>query len=105
MNKKRDKIIYSAFTENNTHDFKLYEKSIGSTISGDKKVQADKGYQGIANLHTNNETSKKKKKPKGGQLTDAESKENGRISRERIVIENINVKIKVFKVALSKYHN
>ena len=56
----------------------------------------DSGYQGIADIHANSETPKKK--PKGGELTKEEKAENRRISRERILIENINAKFKVFKV-------
>ena len=85
------------------HDFKLYEQSIGSAVSCDKKVQCDSGYQGILKLHKNSETPKKK--PKGGELTADEKHENRRISRERILIENINAKIKVFKVTSTKYRN
>jgi len=55
------------------------------------------------NLHKNSETPKKK--PKGGELTAEEKAENRRISRERILIENINAKIKVFKIAAVKYRN
>jgi len=55
------------------------------------------------NLHKNSEIPKKK--PKGGELTAAEKAENRRISRERILIENINAKIKVFKITAVKYRN
>ena len=34
--------------EGGTHNFKMYEQDIGSAISSNKKVQTDKGYQGIA---------------------------------------------------------
>jgi len=54
-------------------------------------------------LHKNSETHKKK--PKGGELSDDEKAENRRISRERILIENINAKIKVFKITSNKYRN
>jgi len=54
-------------------------------------------------LHINSETPKKK--PKGGELTAEEKEENRRISRERILIENINAKIKVFKITSNKYRN
>jgi len=54
-------------------------------------------------LHKNSETPKKK--PKGGKLTADEKAENRRISRERILIENINAKIKVFKITANKYRN
>ena len=63
----------------------------------------DSGYQGISAIHKNSETPKKK--PKGGELTQEEKFENRRISRERILIENINAKIKVFKIMANKYRN
>ena len=65
--------------------------------------QADSGYQGISEFHKNSETPKKK--PKGGNLTDEEKRENRRISKERILIENINAKIKVFKIMKYPYSN
>jgi hypothetical protein len=67
------------------------------------KTQADSGYQGILAVHKNSETPKKK--PKGGELTQEEKLENRRISRERILIENVNAKIKVFKIMANKYRN
>ena len=67
------------------------------------KEQADSGYQGIVNIHKNSETPKKK--PKGSDLTDEEKRNNRRISRERILIENINAKIKVFKIMKYPYRN
>ena len=67
------------------------------------KKQADSGYQGITEFHQNSET--KKKKPKGGKLTAEEKRENRRISRERILIENINAKIKVLKNMKYPYRN
>jgi len=54
-------------------------------------------------LHKNSETPKKK--PKGGELTAEDKAENRRISRDRILIENINAKIKVFKITANKYRN
>jgi hypothetical protein len=54
-------------------------------------------------LHKNSETPKKK--PRCGELTVEEKSENQRIARERIFIENINAKIKVFKITSSKYRN
>ena len=48
---------------------------------------------------------KTQKKTKGGELTQTEKLENRRISRERIRIENINAKIKVFKIMANRYRN
>ena len=103
VNRKTKKIICTAHAEGSTHDFKLYEDSVGSAVSDKIKIQTDSGYQGIFKLHKNSETPKKK--PKDGALTDEEKAENRRISRERILIENINAKIKVFKITANKYRN
>jgi hypothetical protein len=54
-------------------------------------------------LHKNNETPKKK--PGKGSLTTKEKTENRCILKERIVIENINAKIKVFKIIANKHRN
>ena len=103
VNRKTTEIICTAHAEGSTHDFKLYEDSVGSAVSEDVKVQCDSGYQGILRLHKNSEIPKKK--PKGGELTANEKSENLRISRERILIENINAKVKVFKITSNKYRN
>ena len=66
-------------------------------------AQLDSGYQGILKFHANSETPKKK--PRGGELTSDEKEENRRISRDRILIENINAKVKVFKIVANKYRN
>jgi len=66
-------------------------------------VQLDSGYQGVLKFHANSETPKKK--PKGGELTAEEKIENKRLSQERILIENVNAKIKVFKIVANKYRN
>ncbi len=81
----------------------MYKNTIGNRILDSIKEQADSGYQGIAGFHQNSETPKKK--PRGGKLTDDEKRENRRISRERILIEHINAKIKVFKIMKYPYRN
>jgi hypothetical protein len=100
---RKRKILCSAHAQGSCHDFKLYEASIGEAVSALIKMKADSGYQGLLRLHKNSELPKKK--PKGGELTEEEKAENRRISRERILIENINAKIKVFKITANKYRN
>jgi len=53
--------------------------------------------------HKNSETPKKK--PKGRDLSNEEKAENRRISRRRVFVENINAKIKVFKITANRYRN
>ena len=103
VNAKTSEIICTAHAEGSTHDFKLYENSVGSAVADDIKVQGDSGYQGILKLHKNSETPKKK--PKGGELTKEEKAENKQLSSERMLVENINAKIKVFKITANKYRN
>ena len=45
------------------------------------------------------------KKPKNGELSEAEKAFNRELSRRRIVIENINAEIKVFKIMAHPYRN
>jgi hypothetical protein len=103
VNKSAEEIICVAEDCGKVHDFKLYKDTIGERILASIKEQMDSGYQGISALHANSETPKKK--PKGRELTKEEKAENKRISRERILIENVNAKIKVFKILANKYRN
>jgi hypothetical protein len=85
------------------HDFKLYKESIGEKLLSSIKVQADSGYQGLNQIHKNSETPIKKTKSR--KLTNQEKLSNKQLSKERILIENINAKIKVFKIMSNKYRN
>ncbi|MDR0691085.1 MAG: hypothetical protein LBF32_03455 [Streptococcaceae bacterium] len=69
----------------------------------DIKIKADSGYQGISKLHKNSEIPKKK--PRNKDLSNKEKIENKELSKVRVLIENINAKIKVFKIVANKYRN
>ncbi len=103
VNRATGIIICTAEDYGKTHDFALYKNTIGSRVLDCIKAQADSGYQGISAFHQNSETPKKK--PKGGELTGDEKRDNRRISHERILVENINAKIKVFKIMKYPYRN
>jgi hypothetical protein len=64
---------------------------------------ADSGYQGILEFHANSKTPIKKKK--NHELTPEEKAYNRNLSRLRIVIENINRRIKRFKIMSDRYRN
>ena len=85
------------------HDFALYKETLGQRVRGDILVQADSGYQGIEKLHANSETPKKRSKHH--PLTGPEKASNRRLSQERVLVENINAKIKVFKIMAYPYRN
>ena len=80
----------------------MSNKSI-NRICNNIHLQADFGYQGITKIHNNSETPKKKSKNR--PLTKTEKETNHKISKERIVIENVNAVIKVFKIMAYPYRN
>lgn len=64
---------------------------------------SDSGYQGIANLHPNRQTPKKKSKQH--PLTPQEKADNRQLSRQRIVAEHIIRCLKVFRILAERYRN
>jgi len=102
VNKQTAQIIATAFGRGSVHDFQLFKTSrIGIT----EKIEclADTGYQGLAKLHTNSQTPKKKSKHH--PLT-AEQKANNRaLARQRILVENVIGRLKVFRILSERYRN
>lgn len=86
----------------NVHDFKLLKLS-KYKFHGRLKILADSGYQGIKKLHSNSETPIKASK--NHKLTPEEKAYNRNLSRQRIVIENVNAVIKSFKILGTRYRN
>jgi transposase len=64
---------------------------------------ADSGYQGLLKLHKNSRIPTKGSKYH--PLTAALKSLNRELSKERIVIENINARIKTFKILSERYRN
>lgn len=100
----RTKIIIAVFVDcGRRHDFEMWKKSIGVKVVKHIKIQADKGYQGIAKLHKNSETPKKKTKKH--PLTKEEKANNRRINSERVGIEHKNCRLKRFHILADPYRN
>jgi IS5 family transposase len=85
------------------HDFMMWKKSIGVRVVKHIKIQADKGYQGIAKLHKNSEIPKKKTKK--CPLTKQEKANNRRIGSERVPIEHTNCRLKRRRILAERYRN
>ena len=64
---------------------------------------ADAGYQGLANLHNNSQTPKKKSKHH--PLTSAQKAANRALARQRIYVEHVIGKVKVFRILSERYRN
>lgn len=98
---KKGKILSISKThKGKKHDYNIYKKK---PIRNDIDKIFDSGYQGVQN--DDSKAKIPKKKPKGGKLTDEEKKANRKLSKVRIIVENIIGDIKTFKIFSEVYRN
>ena len=95
-------IICTAQERGAVHDFSLFKATIRAMIWG-ILLLADSGYQGLLGLHQNSRIPYKRSK--NHPLTRERKLFNRTLSRERIIIENINARIKTFKILSERYRN
>lgn len=95
-------IICTAYAKGKEHDFTLL-KSSNTHLLPEIRCLADKGYQGIAKIHPNSCTPKKK--PRGGRLTVEDKHLNQQLAKLRVVVEHINRRLKIFKILSERYRN
>ena len=84
------------------HDFQLFKES-RCALSDQTCALADAGYQGLVRIHPNSQTPTKKSKRH--PLTQEQTLVNRRLSRKRILIENIIRKLKIFRILSERYRN
>ncbi len=102
MNKKTAQILATAFAKGSMHDFQLFKTSrIG--IMAETECLADAGYQGLTKLHANSQTPKKKSKHH--PLTPAQKAANRELARQRILVEHVIGRLKVFRILSERYRN
>ena len=97
------KILSVSIGKRRIHDFNIFKKSNANKRILISKVLADLGYMGINKICRNSKIPNKRKKNES--LTKEEKRENKELSSKRIIIENINAKIKVFKITKYPYRN
>ena len=102
VDKRTRKVICVAFCNGKKHDFALYKES-GVYVLGRIKIGADSGFQGIAKIHVNSVTPRKRSKNKS--LNREDKKYNRELSAERVVNENAIGFIKRFKIVAERYRN
>jgi hypothetical protein len=102
VNQKTKEIIATAFGSGSTHDFHLFQDS-RSGMSAHICSLADAGYLGIGNLHENSKIPAKKSKLH--PLTKAQKTDNHNLSRERIFVENVIRRLKIFRILSERYRN
>jgi hypothetical protein len=96
------KIIATAFANGSTHDFHLFKES-KTALAAQVLCLADAGYQGLADLHANSQTPKKKSKHH--LLTPEQKAANRELARRRIYVEHVIGKVKVFRILSERYRN
>ena len=67
------------------------------------RALADAGYQGLVALHTNSQTPAKK--TKRHPLSQEQKTSNRALSRQRILVENIIRRLKIFRILSERYRN
>ena len=102
VNLKNGEIICLAFANGKKHDFRLFQDS-RVRVRPEILLEADTGYQGLAQLHTRSLLPKKRSK--NHPLTKQQRKENREISRERIFVEHAIRFIKRFRILSERYRN
>ena len=102
VNFQNGKIIALAFSNGKKHDFQLFKESRIHVKAG-TVLEADTGYLGLAQIHTNSLLPKKRSK--NHPLTDQERKSNREISRTRIFVEHAIRFVKRFRILSERYRN
>lgn len=95
-------IVCIAHGKGKQHDFKIWKKS-RTAAKPEIEHLADKGYQGLKNIHNNSQTPIKKKR--GKKLSKEEKKFNRELAKQRIVIEHVNRCLKIFRLLSERYRN
>jgi hypothetical protein len=98
--KKSRKIICVVFCNGKKHDFRLFTES-GIRMLGEIIAETDTGFIGIEKIHKN--SCLPHKKPKGGQLTKEQKRENRAISSSRVSNEHAIGFVKRFKILTERY--
>jgi transposase len=101
-NYQTEQILATAFGTGGEHDFQLF-KDYQPNLSTQTCILADAGYQGLAKLHANSQTPAKKSKLH--PLTPDQKAANRKLSRQRILIENIIRRLKIFRILSERYRN
>lgn len=102
INAKTAEIIATDFAKGSVHDFQLFKNSEVCIVERIECL-ADAGYQGLKQLHANSQTPKKKSKYH--PLTAEEKAANRALSSQRILVENVIGRLKVFRILSERYRN
>ena len=95
-------IIATAFGTGCQHDYRLFKENYAG-IAQDILCLADTGYLGINKLHANSQIPAKKSKLH--PLTVEQKVANRELASQRIFVEHVIGKLKVFRILSERYRN
>jgi hypothetical protein len=98
----KGKIICVALGKGRKHDFRVLKES-KVRLHPDLMLKADSGYQGIGKLHENSDLPHKRSKKR--PLTFEQKIYNRSISSDRVLVEHVIRKLKVFRILAERYRN
>jgi len=102
VNAKTPEILALNFANGRRHDFRIFKES-RLKINGKITVRADSGYIGIDKIHKNSLLPRKSSKK--NPLSRKDKRNNKKLSRQRVFIEHVIGKIKIFKILSDRYRN
>jgi hypothetical protein len=102
VNQKTHMILATAFAQGSQHDFALFKDS-RCGLAKQICCLADSGYLGIHHLHENSQIPAKRSKLH--PLTKEQKANNRKLSHERILVENVIRRIKIFRILSDRYRN
>jgi len=88
--------------EGRKSDFKIFQET-ELEIHPKIKLKGDLGYLGIDKIHPNSKVPHKK--PKNGELTKKQVRQNKGFRGKRVVIEHVNRNCKCFRIVKETYRN
>jgi IS5 family transposase len=97
---KTQEIICIEVRKGRVHDFRMWKES---QIELDEKIEllADKGYQGVNKIQANSRIPMKR--PKKKSLNKEQKKFNRQLAKERIIVEHVHRRPKIFRILSSRY--
>jgi IS5 family transposase len=98
----KGKIYCVAIGKGRKHDFRLFKES-KTRLHPEIVLKADSGYQGIKRVHEKSELPHKRSKKR--PLTLEQKAYNHSVSSERVYVEHVIRKLKIFRILSERYRN
>jgi len=102
INADTSEILTLNFANGKRHDFRIFKES-KLKITDKIVINADTGYIGILKLHKNSVLPKKKSKK--NPLSKKDKQNNRKLSSQRVLVEHVIGKLKIFKILSDRYRN